>query len=222
MNPSIKPVPRTKNQARESYNKMSRWYDTISGNTEKKYRDLGLNLLAAHPGEHILEIGFGTGHALVTLAQAVGPQGHVTGIDLSDGMVEITHQRLAQANLTERVTLLQGDAASHPFEPGAFDAVFMSFTLELFDTPEIPHVLRACARALRSGGRLGVVALVKDTQPGWPVRLYEWFHDRLPTMVDCRPIFGRAALQEAGFTLEKVESQVMWGLPVEILLGSQP
>jgi demethylmenaquinone methyltransferase/2-methoxy-6-polyprenyl-1,4-benzoquinol methylase len=219
MNPSIKPVPRTKTQARESYNKMSGWYDAISGNTEKKYRDLGLNLLAAQPGERILEIGFGTGHALVTLAQAVGPQGHVTGIDLSDGMADITRQRLAEANLSERVTLLRGDAATHPFEPDTFDAAFMSFTLELFDTPEIPHVLGACLRLLRSGGRLGVVTLVKGTLPGWPVRLYEWFHDRLPTMVDCRPIFGRAALQEAGFTLEKVDTEMMWGLPVEILLG---
>lgn len=219
MTPLIKPVLRTKKQAQATYNKMSRWYDTLSGNTEKRYRDLGLTMLAPQSGERILEIGFGTGHALVALAQAVGPQGHVTGIDLSDGMVEVTRQRLERTRLTGRVTLLQGDAITYPFELEVFDAVFMSFTLELFDTPEIPQLLETCARVLRSGGRIGIVSLAKDETPTWPVRLYEWFHDQFPTFIDCRPIFARTALQTAGFTLEQFDRQTMWGLPVEILLG---
>lgn len=222
MHSSFAPVPRTKGQARASYNRMSRWYDAFSGRSEKKYRDAGLQYLAAQPCEQILEIGYGTGHALIALAQAVGPQGHVTGIDLAEGMRDISQKRLTSAHLSAQVTLLLGDAATYPFEPNAFDAAFMSFTLELFDTPEIPIVLQKCKHALRPGGRLGVVTLVKDNRPGMAVRVYEWFHARLPTLVDCRPIFGHAVLQEAGFVIEICQLYRMWGLPVEILLGRKP
>lgn len=218
----IKPVSRTKEQARTNYNRISRWYDVFSSQSETKYREIGLRLLAPQLGEHILEIGYGTGHALVALAQAVGLQEHVTGIDLSDGMWEITEKRLTRANLSPRVTLLQGDAATYPFEHNAFDAAFMSFTLELFDTPEIPQILQLCKHTLRPSGRLGVVTLVKDHHPGVAVRLYEWFHERLPTLVDCRPIFGQAALKEAGFVIETSQLYKMWGLPVEVLLGRKP
>src|SRR6187551_2099683 len=81
---TISRVPRTKAEAKSSYNQMSRWYDMISGSSEKKYRDLGLLKLKAASGEQILEIGYGTGHCILTLAQAVGKEGKVCGIDISE------------------------------------------------------------------------------------------------------------------------------------------
>ena len=50
-------------------------------------REEGIKMLAPSPGEHLLEIGFGTGHVLVELARAVGPKGKVFGIDLSENML---------------------------------------------------------------------------------------------------------------------------------------
>ena len=78
MPPSISRVNRPKDAARQSYNKLSRWYDLIAS-SEKKYRDWGLQKLAAQPGEKILEIGFGTGQCLEALAGAVGARGRVSG-----------------------------------------------------------------------------------------------------------------------------------------------
>jgi len=219
MNDSIRPVTRTKDEARASYNRMSSFYDWMSGSTEKKYRDLGLKLLEAQPGERILEIGYGTGHCLVTLAQAVGETGHVQGIDLSDGMQAVALERVKKAGLADRAQIDVGDAAQLPYPAESFDAVFMSFTLELFDTPEIPKVLESCASVLKTGGRLCVVTMVRPDEPGMAVRIYEWFHDRMPAAVDCRPIHAQNDLLAAGYQIEAVVKESMWGLPVEIILA---
>src|SRR5215207_4197320 len=134
MEASIKRVNRSKEAARQSYNRLSRWYDLVAGSTEKKYRDWGLEKLSAQPGEKVLEIGFGTGHCLVALAKSVGPAGRVVGVDISDGMLAIARKRLQQEGLDERVELYLRDAAKLSFlEEGSLDGIFMSFTLELFD-----------------------------------------------------------------------------------------
>lgn len=209
-------VMRSKEDARRSYDRLSRWYDALAGSSERRYRELGLQLLQAQPGEQVLEIGFGTGHAILALCRAVGATGQVAGVDLSPGMAAITQQRLQQAGL--HADLRVGDALALPFEAQSFDAVFMSFTLELFDTPEIPAVLEQCRRVLRPGGRLGLVTLVK--QPGLAVRIYEWFHRVWPAAVDCRPILAQQSLRQAGFAIGECRALSMWGLPVEILIGT--
>jgi demethylmenaquinone methyltransferase/2-methoxy-6-polyprenyl-1,4-benzoquinol methylase len=223
MEASIKRVNRSKDAARVSYNRMSRWYDLIAGSTEAKYRNWGLEKLAARPGETVLEIGFGTGHCLVSLANAVGVTGRVTGLDISDGMLAIARERLREQGLSDRVDLHLGDAANLNFiEASSLDGVFMSFTLELFDNPEIPRVLQECHRVLKPGGRLAVVAMTKTDPPGLAVRLYEWFHEHMPDYADCRPIFARRALEENGFKIQDRNVASMWGLPVEIVLGKKP
>jgi demethylmenaquinone methyltransferase/2-methoxy-6-polyprenyl-1,4-benzoquinol methylase len=219
MNIPVSRVTRSKESAKASYDKMSRWYDFISGNSEKKYRDLGLLKLAAQPGERILEIGFGTGHCLQTLAEQVGKAGRVYGIDLSEGMLSIAQERLRRSGLDDRADLRCADAASLPLEAASLDGIFMSFTLELFDTPEIPLVLAECQRVLRPGGRIVVVSLVKKA--GTAVRIYEWFHEKMPDVVDCRPILAQDNLVGAGFTIAGAEAQSMWGLPVEIILANK-
>jgi len=222
METSVSRVNRSKEAARQSYNRLSRWYDLIAGSTEKKYRDWGLEKLSAQPGEKVLEIGFGTGHCLVALAKAVGPSARVVGLDISDGMLAIAQERLQQEGLDERVDLHLGDAADLDFlEAGSLNGVFMSFTLELFDNPEIPRVLQECLRVLKPGGRIAVVSMTKTNPPGVVVRMYEWFHEHMADYADCRPIFARQALEQSGFTVQDVSVSSMWGLPVEIVLGKK-
>lgn len=219
MSMPVSRVIRSKEKARANYDRLSRWYDIIAGSTEKKYRDIGLQKLAARPGERILEIGFGTGHCMLALAQAVGETGNVSGIDLSEGMLTIAQDRLRQVGLLDRVDLRVGDAAALPFAAGEFDGVFMSFTLELFDSPEIPIVLDQCYRVLRPGGRLSVVSMVKKA--GTAVKIYEWFHEKMPVAIDCRPIYAQADLTTAGFNIQDISALSMWGLPVEIILAQK-
>lgn len=222
MDATISRVNRSKEAARVSYNRLSRWYDLIAGGTEKKYRDWGLEKLAARPAERILEIGFGTGHCLVSLSKAVGKAGHVIGLDISDGMLAIAQERLQQEGLQERADLHLGDATKLDFiESGSLDGIFMSFTLELFDNPEIQRVLQECQRVLKAGGRIAIVSMTKTNPPGIAVRLYEWFHEHMPDYADCRPIFAREALEQSGFVIQDVNTSSMWGLPVQIVLGKK-
>jgi len=218
----ISRVTRSKEEARTTYNRLSRFYDLLTVFGEKRLREQALRRLAASSGERVLEIGFGTGRALVALARAVGPAGKVSGVDISDGMMAVAHVRLARAGLAARVTLLRADAASLPLPDASFDAVFASFTLELFDTPEIPVVLKECRRVLRPGGRLVVVALSRRGGGGCALELYEWAHRALPRWVDCRPIYVKEALCEAGFEIVSVDTDRMWGLPVETVAAVRP
>lgn len=216
---TVSRVARSKDEARASYNRMSRWYDLVAGNSEKKYRDLGLEKLNAQPGEHILEIGYGTGHCIEALATAVTNTGQVSGVDISEGMHDITQARIHDAGLSDWVDLHVGDAAKLPFPPDSFDGIFMSFTLELFDTPEIPQLLQQCYSLLRPGGRIVIVSLSKKA--GKAVSIYEWFHEKMPTAVDCRPIYAQADLTAADFIIQDVMALSMWGLPVEIILATK-
>ena len=215
----IQPVNRSKAQAETTYDSLSRWYDALAGGSEKRLIDAGLFNLAVRDGERVLEIGFGTGHAILALARSVGDSGRVYGLDISAGMLRVAQERANRAGLSGRVDLRRGDAAQPPFNDGSLDAIFSSFTLELFDTPDIPVILGECRRVLRDDGRLCVVAMSRTGKPGLMLKLYEWAHDRFPRYVDCRPIYAQAAVQQAGFHLIDTTVKPMWGLPVEIILA---
>ncbi len=215
----ISRVGRSREAAKASYDRLSKFYDLLAGDSEKKYKDIGLELLHVRAGETVLEIGFGTGKTLVALAGAVGPTGRVHGLDISEGMRAVAEARLRKAGLSERADLRCGDAAALPYPDGSVDAAFLCFTLELFDTPEIPLVLRECRRVLREGGRIGVVAMSKKGKPNLMTRLYDWAHERIPEFVDCRPIHVQEAIESAGFKVNEARLMSMWGLPVEIIVA---
>ncbi len=214
-------VLQSKEQTRAFYNKIARVYDLLSDRSEAPMRKAGLVLLKPGVGEQMLEIGFGTGHSLVALAKAVGLKGKVFGLDLSDKMLKLAKANLAKAGLLERARLRCGDATQLPYTDRSLDAIFMSFTLELFDTPEIPKILRECKRVLRRGGRIVVVAMSKDAKHDPLIGVFEWTHKHFPNFLDCRPIYVRESLERAGFKITKAQKKHMW-IPVEIVLGVRP
>src|SRR5664279_2024374 len=218
----LRRVTRSRTQARHVYDRTSRWHRFVEEPFERQARTDGLALLRVRPGERVLELGCGAGGALIALAAAVGPAGRVVGLDLSPGMISQAAARLRRAGLADRAVLLVGDATSIPRPDVCFDALFMAFTLELFDTPEIPLVLAECRRVLRPGGRVGMVSLSRATPVRWPTRLYERLHDHFPATLDCRPIHGRLALEAAGFEKPRSKLVPLWGLCAEAVVAVRP
>jgi demethylmenaquinone methyltransferase/2-methoxy-6-polyprenyl-1,4-benzoquinol methylase len=219
MNQEIDRVTRSKEQARASYDRLSRFYDLLSVAGEKKCIDAGLETLGVREGERILEVGFGTGRALLALAEAAGASGEVFGIDMSEGMAGVARRKLHKKGLAGMVEVYVGDAAKLPYEDRFFDAIFTSFTLDLIDTPEIPTVLAECRRVLKDGGRICVVSMSNRGRVGIPMKAYLRAHRKLPALIDCRPIDARAWLTESGFEILDEKFMSMWGLPVEVING---
>lgn len=103
-----------------------------------------------------------------------------------------------------------------------FKIIFLnniSFTLELFDTPEIPKVLEQIKRVLKPGGRLGVASMSKENGESIFLRLYEWIHNKWPKYVDCRPIYVEQSLIDAGYQIKSKEKVKLFRLPREIVVA---
>tara|TARA_R110002049_G_scaffold285698_4_gene466987 strand:- start:114699 stop:115349 length:651 start_codon:yes stop_codon:yes gene_type:complete len=212
----------TSNPAEQFYDRISHAYDLIADGGEHVARKRGLALLDVQPRESVLEIGFGTGHSLRAIAETVGRDGKVTGVDISSGMKDVATRRLTEANLMDRVNLVVADVPPLPFDDDSFDAVTMSFTLELFAAETIPQVLAECRRVLKPQGRLGVVSMatVADGDKASALeKTYIWMHTHFPHIVDCQPIELETLVESAGFELTKQERMQLFTMPVAIVVG---
>ena len=216
--PGVLRVLQTKEETKAFYDKIAKVYDVLAEHSEAPVRKAGLEMLHAQPSEQVLEIGFGTGHTVIELARSVGPSGKVFGIDLSGKMVEISQKRAEEEGLEERIELHCGDAMNLPHQSDSLDGIFMSFTLELFDTPEIPLVLAECKRVLKPAGRIVVVGMSRLLPKGLVTGIFEWTHRHFPNYLDCRPILVRQALEDSGFQIRDSRIMKMW-ISVEVVCG---
>src|SRR6266496_2884009 len=111
------------------------------------------NQLHLCPGNRVLEIGCGTGRNLHLLHQAVGSEGHIYGVDLSEGMLEKAKELRAKQGW-ENVSLIHSDAINFS-SPEEVDAVF--FSLSYATIPHHKQVLEHAWNQLRPGGNLVIM-----------------------------------------------------------------
>ncbi len=204
-------------KTRAFYDRISKVYDHLADAGEHTAREKGLKLLDVRTGEHVLEIGFGTGHSLVELARQVGPAGSVSGVDISEGMRETASRLVQEAGVAVNVKLQLAAVPPLPFPDSTFDAAFLSFTLELFPMDVIPEVLGELRRVLREDGRLGIVAMnvvSEGERESFLERTYKWMHQHFPHIVDCQPISTAKRLESSGFSIKREEHLKIWTMPV--------
>jgi demethylmenaquinone methyltransferase/2-methoxy-6-polyprenyl-1,4-benzoquinol methylase len=93
--------------------------------------------------------------------------------DISRGTFRVAYERLSRSRLSQCVSFEQADAAALPFCADLFSVIFISFTLELFDTPEIATVLSESRRVLKAGGRICVVAMARGEHENLTQHIYK-------------------------------------------------
>ena len=122
-------------------------------------RETAIAALDLRPGERVLDVGCGTGLNLRRLAEAVGPTGSVTGLDLSERMLEVAGRTVRRKALPQ-VRLVAGDAMTaealgRAGESGRFDAVIATYSLSLM--PDVAAAWDAARGVLAPQARVSVV-----------------------------------------------------------------
>lgn len=123
-----------------------------------------IEALAPLPGERIIDVGCGCGHATLALAHIVGPAGFVLGVDISGPMLAVAQDHAAAQNLTN-VRFMEADAQIHDFGAQSFDAIFSRFGVMFFE--DAVAAFANLHRALKPGGRLAFVCVRNRDEVEW-------------------------------------------------------
>jgi len=116
------------------------------------------------PGMSVLDVAAGTGEPAISLAGRVGPQGHVTALDLSSDLLEIARRR-AESRGLKNFTTQQADAHSLPFPDDSFDLATSRFGVMFFRDPDL--ALLEFRRVLRPEARACFLVWGSFDQPYW-------------------------------------------------------
>ena len=130
---------------------------------ERALREMTVSLAQVKPGDCVLEVGCGTGTLTLAAKRQAGPSGKVVGIDVIPGMIELSQQKAAQANVD--VAFQLGSMDDIPFPASQFDAVLCSFMIFHMSEMVRRKGITEIYRVLKPQGRLLVLDLALPPQP---------------------------------------------------------
>ena len=189
------------------YEKLASVYDLIFGPTLHPGRLVALDRMGIRPGDHILEVGVGTG-----INASLYPRNcHVTGIDLSSSMLERARERVAREGL-RNIRLLEMDAASLTFADDSFDIVYAPYLVSV--VPDPVQVVREMRRVCRPGGKIIILNHFRSANPilSRVERALSPFtvHIGFKSDLDLPGFLAQAELQPV--SIEKVNVPRIWSL----------
>ena len=188
-----------------------KWNDRMS-NFTREVTAAVLEAAQLRSGMQVLDLASGVGDPALSIAEAVGPSGHVTATDLGPGMIAFAEE-LAKKKGLGNIDFRVADVEALPFPDGSFDVVSCRFGVMFF--PEQVKAFRECRRVLKRGGRVAFVVWGKREQPflGTTIGV-------LMKYVEAPPLdafmFGergllRRRLEEAGFSDVREEVRTVTG-----------
>ncbi|MBK6580048.1 MAG: bifunctional demethylmenaquinone methyltransferase/2-methoxy-6-polyprenyl-1,4-benzoquinol methylase UbiE [Sandaracinaceae bacterium] len=142
----------------DGYDRLNR---IMSMGVDQSWRRKTVAALNVTPGARVLDLATGTGDLAIQIAET-HPDCTVVGVDPSVNMLRVGRTKVDAAKLSKRVTLLEGDAQSLPFDPGSLDAACIAFGIR--NVPDRERGLREMARVVKPGGRVCVLELSEPKQ----------------------------------------------------------
>lgn len=128
-----------------------------------------IETLSLPTGSRGLDVGCGIGLHTVLLAEAVGPTGHVTGLDVNSDFLAYAEKAAEKADLSSRISLRQGDMRSIPCDDDAFDWVWSADCAGYAPTESLP-VVKELVRVVSPGGQVAILAYSsQQLLPGYPL-----------------------------------------------------
>ena len=160
-------------EIQSTFQKISRRYDwhmkayNLVGLRIGDYRRHAVDLLNLKKGDRVVDLGCGTGLSFPHIIDRIDPEGHLTGVDMTAGMLACARERCDRAGW-HNVDLVQSEIASYVFQKG-IDAVLATGALGY--VPECDRVIQSVAQALAPDGRL--VILDAKQPDAWPLWLFQ-------------------------------------------------
>ena len=133
------------------------------------WRQLAVKRLKRLKPATILDVATGTGDFAIQLNDSLQPQ-HITGIDLSEGMLAEARRKIKKKGLEDVITFKQDDCMALHMDDATVDAVTVAFGVRNFE--HLQQGYQEMARVLKPGGMLCVLELSTPTNP-----LIRWFYD---------------------------------------------
>ena len=138
----------------QMFDKIAWRYDFLnhffSLHIDKIWRIKAVNELRGHTLSEVLDVATGTADLALTIQKRLHP-GHITGIDISEGMLAIGRQKIEKKGLEQQVSLQYGDSEAIPFSDHTFDAVTVAFGVRNFE--HLEKGLCEMFRVLKPGGK---------------------------------------------------------------------
>ena len=146
-----------KEQVARMFDNISHRYDflnhLLSMGIDKGWRKKAIKMLMPLKPKALLDVATGTGDFAIQ-ALKLAPE-HITGIDISEGMLAVGKRKIADRNLTDKITLQFGDSENIPFGENKFDAVTVAFGVRNFENLE--KGLAEIFRVIKPGGMIVVL-----------------------------------------------------------------
>ena len=171
-------------QVEEMFDNIAPHYDTLnhrlSWNIDRYWRNKAVRELAKHNPKTILDIATGTGDFAILAAEKL--KARVTATDISEGMMQIGREKVAQKGLNSLITFERQDCSALSYPSDSFDAVMAAFGIRNFQNLE--QGLKEMLRVLKPGGMLCVLELT--TPVSFPMK--QLFYVYSNTIL---PIYGK-------------------------------